>query len=269
MSTDSADFEMTQKPKDPYAEPPRKPRGCLFYGCLIAGILALLTVLMIAAFIFLGIRAYFNVRDHYTSPTPMVLPKLEMSDEERKALRDRIDAFSDALEDGEDAEPLVLTGDELNAFLLEDSELKDRVHFVVEGDQLKGEMSVPLGDTGLPGLKGRYLNGEATFRASLQNGQLVINAESAEINGQRIPDKYMAEFRKANLVEDAMDKPITARILRSLQSIEIKDGKVIITPMPKEVRVRRKKAKEAPKKEEPAEEPAKSATPAAPERGEP
>jgi hypothetical protein len=265
MSTDPADVEMTQKPQDPFAEPPRKPRGCLFYGCLIAGILALLTVLTIAGLTYLGVRAYFNVRDQYTSPTPMVLPKLEMSDEERKALRDRIDAFSDALEDGEDAEPLVLTGDELNAFLLEDSEMKDRIHFFVEGDQLKGEMSVPLGETGLPGLKGRYLNGKATFRASLQNGQLVINAESAEINGQPIGEPFMADFRKVNLVEDAMDKPITARILRSLQRVEIKDGKVIITPMPKEERVRRKKAKEAPKKEEPA----KSATPAAPERGEP
>jgi len=271
MSTDAGPFRTSQEPHDPYAEPPRQPRGCLFYGCLVAAVLAVLGLLALALIAFLGYRAYTNVIDRYTAPAPMVLPKVELTDDQRKDLRERIHTFENALEDGEDAEPLVLTGDELNVWLTEDSEVKDRVHFFIEGDKLKGEISIPLAALGLPGLKGRYFNGKATFKASLAEGKLIINPDTVEINGQPLPEDFMTGVRRANLVEESTDKPSIARMLQRLESIEIKDSKVVITPLPKEKRTRGKATtppeKEEPlkKQEEPAPEPAKTDPPAAPE----
>ena len=81
-----------------------------------------------------------------------------MPAEKRQALKDRVEAFRKAVEAGTATEPLVLTSDDLNALIEENAELKGKVYVKIEGDEVKGQVSIPLERLAdLPMFKGRYL----------------------------------------------------------------------------------------------------------------
>jgi hypothetical protein len=174
---------------------------------------------------------YFDLIDRYTSPTAATLPRLETPRAEREALRRQIKAFVTALDRGDVPEPLVLSGDDLNALLVP-AEGEGQVHFAVERDRLKGQVSLPLGELGLPGLDGRYLNAAATFRVSLRQGVLIIAIASAEVNGRPLPEQLLSELRDKNLAESFARQPEVAAGLDKLKGIRIKDGKVIVEAKP-------------------------------------
>jgi hypothetical protein len=261
--------DLFESPKvSPGVEPPKTQHGCFFYGCLAAIVLALLMALVVGIAGYYGYRTYLRFVEAYTSPNPLVMPKVEMAPEERKALVDRVDAFQKGLEKGEDVEPLVLTGDELNAVLAEKSEVKDRVYFVIEGNTLKGQVSLPLDQMRLKALRGRYFNGKAAFHASLRDGVLVVTVESGEVNGKPLPKEFIDGLRNKNLAEDATKDPKHAELLAKLENIEIKDGKIIITARPKEERApkRVESAKEKEKEEAPpGDQPKTESEPPTPE----
>ena len=58
--------------------------------------------------------------------------------------------------------------------------------FLFSGDQVKGQVSIPLTDLGWLG-KGRYLNGDATFNVSLESGVLIVTAREVRVKGQTAP----------------------------------------------------------------------------------
>src|SRR5262249_59726292 len=118
---------------------------------------------------------------------------------QKQALKQRVDDFKKAAENGQDA-TLTLTGDELTALLQSDENFKDRVAVTVEGDKLKGQVSLPFD---FPGLGRRYFNGSATVTASPENGVLMVTVDQAEEKGQPVPENGMEHLRKANLAPNA------------------------------------------------------------------
>jgi hypothetical protein len=76
--------------------------------------------------------------------------------------------------------------------------------------------------------KGRYLNGEADLKASFDNGILIVTLDSLEVNGKHLPDEIMNGLRQQNLAKDAYKDPKNAEMLRKVDSMTIKDGKIII-----------------------------------------
>src|SRR5262249_48590528 len=114
-------------------------------------------------------------------------------------------------------------------------------YVTIEGDKVKSQVSIPLENlsaalekVGIGFLRGRYLNGEAELKASLRDGLLLVTLESFEVNGQRPPEEFLANLRQQNLAEDAYKDAKNAQQIRKLESIEIKDGKIIIKPRPKD-----------------------------------
>src|SRR5262245_33509433 len=232
MATSDPDFYAASKfTPEPY-EPPRE-RGCFFYGCIIAGVMALLFVLAVGVGFYMLYRALGRFVDQYTATAPRELPKVEMPPEKRQTLKERVEAFRKSIDAGTPTEPLVLTGDDVNA-LIEDhpdlSGLKGKVFVTIERDKLKGQVSIPLEFLGLPMFRGRYLNGEAELKVSLNNGLLLVSLESFEVNGQRPPEEFLANLRQQNWAQDAYKNPKNAEFLRKLESLEITDGKIIIKP---------------------------------------
>jgi hypothetical protein len=100
----------------------------------------------------------------------------------------------------------------------------------VEGDKLKAQISMPLDKLKIGMLKGRYLNGEAELKASLRDGILVVTLETLEVNGKRPPENFMEGLRKQNLAKDAYDNPKNAEMIRRFESLEIRDGTIILKP---------------------------------------
>ncbi len=232
----SYDPEFYQAPKfsAEYDESRPKQRGCFFYGCVISSILAVLLLIALAVSAFFLMRFFSNFVEEWTSPTPMVLPRLEIPEEDRQSVRQRVDEFRKAFDEGTAVEPLVLTSDDLNALIEESEDVRGKVVAKIVGDKLKAQVSIPLDRLGLGigMLKGRYLNGEAELKASLSNGVLVVTLDSVEVNGKRPPDQLLQDLRNQNLARDVYKNPKNAEMIRRFESLEIKDGKIILMPRP-------------------------------------
>jgi hypothetical protein len=228
MSTNDPEFYQAPKfTPEQYQAPPRQ-RGCFFYGCIIASVLAVLMAILVGVVLFAGYRFLSGLVNDYTATAPEQLPKVEMPVEKRQTLQDRVKAFRKAVNDGTATEPLVLTGDDINALIDETAELKGTVYVKIEGDELKARVSIPLDKLPMPMFKGRYLNGEADLKASLFDGELIVHIDAIEVNGKRPPEAVMTDVRKQNFAKDIAKDPDNAAMLRKLESLEIKDGKIIL-----------------------------------------
>jgi hypothetical protein len=228
MATHDAEFYEAPKFSPEYGERPPRQRGCFFYGCVIASILAVLMIMALVVVSYIGYRFVRKSVEEYTSTTPMELPKVEIPPAERKAVRERIDAFRQAIETDRPVEPLVLSSDDLNALIEEDPNLRGTIYAKVEGDELKAQVSYPLDRLEVKFLRGRYLNGEAELKASLSNGVLLVTLESFAVNGKRPPENLLSKLREQNLAKDLYKDPKNAAMIRKFESLEIKDGKIII-----------------------------------------
>jgi hypothetical protein len=209
-------------------QPVKRRRGCLFYGCLTSCIL----VLVVLAGLLLG---YLKILNSFTDSKPMPLPTVNMSDAEIAQVRQRVDAYSQDIRSGRTPNPITLSGDELNALILTDpnlGKLKGQLYVNIEDNQVKGQLSVPTSSIGLGMFRHRYLNGAGVFNVSLTNGILSVIAQSLTVKGKPIPEKYMEHVRRQNLAQGFNDDPKISVGLNKLQSIEVKDGKLIVVPAP-------------------------------------
>jgi hypothetical protein len=228
MSTQDPEFYQAPKFTPEPPQPMPKQRGCFFYGCIIASILAVLCVIFMAVIAFFTYRFVHKLVDEYTATAPRELPKLDMSAEQRQAVKDRVEAFWKAVEAGTPTEPLVLTSDDLNALIEDNPDLKGVIYVKVEGEEIKGQVSIPLDKLNIGMVRGRYLNGEADLKASLKDGVLIVTLDSIEVNGKRPPDEMMKGIREQNLAKDMYKEEKNANLIRKLESLEVKDGKIIL-----------------------------------------
>jgi len=211
-------------------DPAAKPRrGCFFYGC-ITGLVLLVIVLgaLIATLYYVK-----NLVNQYTDTRPMELPTVQMSPGEIDKLKQRFEAFQQAVRDHGPAQPLELTADDINALIASGPErqaLKGKFYLSLDGDQLKGEVSMPLPEVGWGMLKGRYLNGSATFNLSFRNGVLSVSPQTINVKGKPLPEVYMQQIRTENLAANLAQEPKTVAVLQGLQDIRVKDGKLVVVP---------------------------------------
>jgi hypothetical protein len=219
-------------PSKPYPMP-RRPHGCFFYGCLISGGLALLFVVAVGVFSYMAYRSLVRFVEENTATAPRELPKVALPDAAELSLKARIESFKKAIDAGEPTEPLILTADDLNALIEEDPRWKGQAYLTIEGEKLGGKVSIPLdtfgdalGPLGLGLLRGRYFNGEVELKAALKDGILNVLIESLEVNGRRLPKEF-ADVVKKTTVEISKD-PDIAEDLQKVESLEVKDGKIII-----------------------------------------
>lgn len=209
--------------------PPKRRRGCLFYGCLI-GTVCMLAVLLALLLVFIKAKGLLN---QYTDTKPVALPTVQMTEPQIAEIQQRYKTFSDAVRAGRPASPLSLTADEINVLIEQTPEfqaLKNKLYVTITNNQLKGEICVPLDQLGRPIFKGRYLNGSGTFSVSLQSGVLWASPQQLEVKGRPLPARYMDRLRHENLAAGANNDPKIASALSQLESIQVKDGKVTIVP---------------------------------------
>lgn len=209
--------------------PNKARRGCLFYGC-ITGIVCLIAVLV--AFL-LGLHELKKMLNEYTDTKPMPLPAVQLSPAEIAQVQNRVELFRDALRGARTPPPLELSGEEIDALLQHDPDFKalsGKLFVRIEGAKVTGLLSVPMRELGLPLFRGRYLNGTATFAISFQNGILGIFPRDVLVKGKPLPAVYMDRIRAENLAARVNENPRSSVALNRLQSIEVRDGKLIIVP---------------------------------------
>jgi hypothetical protein len=231
----------TAPPPVTSASEPAKRRGCFFYGCI--------TVLVIMVLV--GIAGFFTIRyvankvtafvEQYTDTASMTLESVQVSAAEYQQLDKRVTDFADAVNARKATPALVLTAYDINALIANNPAwkgLKNKVYVTVDGDQIKGKVSIPMDDLAqvplLSRLKGRYLNGSAAFKVSLANGALVVSLQSLEAKGQSPPPEFMTQLQTVNFAQNATQDPKTQEMMGRLESIEVKDGKITIKVRAKE-----------------------------------
>ena len=204
------------QPPVPSAPAPPAKHGCLFWGCLIAVVLVLLTI----GCSYVGYR-YVVVQlqqaiETYTAGAPDSFPTVAMPDEERQVILDRADAFRQRFE----AEPtpdvsgiltdeertLVLTAEELNVLLQRNTELKDRFYVSLEGDEIKARISLPLSELGWKPLQGRFVNGEARIVVVLVDGEPHFYLRDVRVKGQPLPEELRQGIEKQDINPRAQDQ---------------------------------------------------------------
>lgn len=204
-------------------------RGCLFYGFAIVALL----VLVIGVATVMGLRSARRLVDEFTDPAPVALPQVQLPPAELEALRQKVNAFQQAVRQERAAEPLRLSSDEVNA-LIADSKAGEAfrgwVYVALEDNQPKARLSIPLEELGLPVFKGRYFNGIATFEMSLHDGILRVSPTDLRANGKKLPGIYMGKIRKLNLADKVNADPRASLALEKLQGIRVEDGRLVIVP---------------------------------------
>ena len=201
----------------------------MFYGCIVGIVL----MLMLLAGVLYGLHQFKKMMNQFTESKPMALPTVSLSASQMDALRQRVNTFSNAVSTGKTASPLVLNSDEVNA-LIADSQggtnLSGKVYVLFQDDKVKAQVSLPMGDTGIRLFKGRYLNGDATLSVSLRQTNLAVFINDVNVKGKPLPAVYMQTIRQINWAEGANTNGNTANALSKIQAIDVKDGKLIVTP---------------------------------------
>jgi hypothetical protein len=210
-------------------EKPRHRRGCFFYGC-IAGSL-LLSVILVAALV--GLRYAKKLVTDFTDTKPTPFPALKLSQAELDALQQRIENFRGAVKQGQPAGPLALNSDEINGLIATDPDLKDfkkKLYVIMDGEQLKAQVSMPMEQIGLPMFQGRYLNGTAAFELAFRNGAIRLTPQSFVNKGKALPEVYMEKVRKQNLARNLNSDARAQAAMDRLQEIKVKEGKLVLVP---------------------------------------
>lgn len=209
--------------------PPKRQHGCLFYGCL-SGAACLVLILLGFLLLFHLARKVVN---QYTDTAPMKLPVLQLSQPEIEEVQRRFSNFSDAASAGRPTPPLELTSDEVNALIQNNPDFRgarDKLYVSLAGTNLQAQVSLPIGQLGLVLFKGRYLNGTATLAVSLHNGVLQLTPLQITVKGKPLPGVYMDKIRQENFAANFNNDSRASVALNRLQSIEVKDGKLIFVP---------------------------------------
>jgi hypothetical protein len=207
----------------------KRPRGCFFYGCM-SGVVVLV-LLLIGGLV--GVHYLKKMFTIMTDSAPVPLPTVKLSPTEMQQVHDRVENFRQAVQAGHPTEPLTLNSDEINALIATDPQMqsfKDKIYLSIEGDQLKGQLSVRLDQLGFPMFRTRYLNATGAFSLSLNNGTLVFRAEDITVKGKPLPEVYMEKIRKQNLAQGINQDPNASAALGKLEQIKVQDGKLVIVP---------------------------------------
>jgi len=206
---------------------PPKRRGCLFYGCITVVLLIVVTL----GGLYWGVSRFIKgTLTEWSDTAPLQLPVVTAAPGVYEATRSRVEEFIKAIEANQPAAPLVLTAEEINALIAGAPELGDvrgRVYISIPGDEVEGQVSLPLAGFGLAD---RYVNGRASFAVSHDYGVLVVTLKRLEVNGKLVPDTFMNELGRENLAAEFTKDATRAEALRRIEKIEVADGRIIVTP---------------------------------------
>jgi hypothetical protein len=212
------------------APPPRQGLGCFARGCLTLLIFAI--VLAIAGFagmywglhrhsaLFYGSYWLAKTRSIAEAPTPV--PELNASDQQIERVRERWQDFEQKARAGQAAE-IELSADDINALIATTEGVRGKVFALIDGDQLRLQVSVPIG--GLLGRPGYYFNGEVVIELEGAQSPDSPRFSRLTINGEQAPTDFLDwKYRSRQLREYVTEQ----RNAYDIGTIEIRDGKVIL-----------------------------------------
>src|SRR5881398_249067 len=212
------------------APPRRKGLGCLARGCLILLVFAIVLVVACFAGMYWGLHrhsalfygSYWLAKTRSIAEAPAPVPEFSASDQQIQRVRERWQDFEQKTRAGQPAE-IELSADDINALIATSDDLRGKVFASIEGNRLRLQASVPLGE--FLGRPGYSFNGDITVEfkgaESLENPQL----NRIVVNGKQMPSDLLKwKYRSRRLHDYLSDY----RNIHGIGTIEVRDGKVIL-----------------------------------------
>jgi len=206
---------------------PRKRRWWLV-ALIVLGLIAVLAIVSVLGVVWFARSAIRR----YTDTRPEPLPKVQTSNEDGAAVRERLGKFFQALKGSDPLEPLELTASDLNALIASSGgrQFRDRLYITIDDAGIHGQFSVPLGKDAPGLLKGRYLNGQGDLKVFFQDGELRVWVENLAAHGQPVPKLLMKHFSGRNLAEGLMNNQEALKTIQQLESITVTNGALVLQP---------------------------------------
>lgn len=205
----------------------KKKGGACLLGCL--GCCTVLVVLIATPLVGSYLVAKHLV-ESYTDTQPLTIQTSQLSPEDMEPLMKRLMDFKAAMDEGR-REEISLSSDEVNAALRaypDVAMLAEHVYFHLEGDRIRGEISLPMDMFKLPFMKGRYLNGSGEFHVSLEGGTLQVHLLSLTVRGASLPEEAMVALANENLAGDVASDPDMRETLGRIESLQVRDGRLFL-----------------------------------------
>jgi len=195
-------------------------KSCFLIGCISLAVLTLVAVVLLG----IGVGALIKKGKAYTAEAPVELPEYEPREGECEALESRFSAFE------KDGGTLTLSADDLNAAIVcnPDMEiLKGKAWIKIEEGQLVVDGSFPL--SAVPGFRDRYFNGALSLDVHKEAGNLQIHITDIDIEGHTLPEAFIEGFSGQNMAKELKDSPELEKFMNELDTIEVKDGQLVLT----------------------------------------
>ena len=244
------------------APPKRKGLGCFARGCLILVVFAIVLAIACFAGVYWGLHrysalfygGYWLAKTRSIAEAPVSVPEFSASDQQIQTALERWQDFEQKIRAAQPVE-IELTADDINSLIAKNREARGKVLVSIEGNQLRLQTSVPLGE--LLGRPGYYFKAMKSIYGggllSRAKGKLFINcatitpsvhvwaeqkceskgAQSLDnpqldrivVNGEQVPrDLLNWKYRSRRLRDYLADFQAT----HNIGTIEVRDGKVIL-----------------------------------------
>jgi hypothetical protein len=204
---------------------PQRRRWWLYLLCVFG------MLLLVGGSAFIALALYWNsLVKTYASSRPQPLPHVENAANAQSRLKTRWAEFQKSIMAKRPTPPFELTADDLNAFAASNPDFKDKFQFFIEQDQLRGKFSIPLGARGPSNLKGKYLNGQATFKLGFTDNWLSLHVASMEANGKPIPHWLLSKLQKQNFLKNLENNAELTQFLDNIESVGITNNTIVVQP---------------------------------------
>ena len=67
-----------------------------------------------------------------------------------------------------------------------------------------------------------------------ETGHWSVTPQTILVKGKPLPERYMKEIRKQNLAANLTNEPGAAAVLKGIEDIQVKEGKLVIVPKEKQ-----------------------------------
>lgn len=215
----------------PPAPTPPKKGGKWLKGCLIALLVLVILLVLAVAGIYYFIRKTVM---EYTDSKPLDMTPVVLTDSEREEFEYKMKLFKKAVDENAPGDPVVLTPFEINDIIQSVPAMKGRAFVELQEPRIRGKLSLPLtpfeeAPVIGPMIRGRYLNGSAVFKVTIEGQKLVVNLTEMEANGHRLPQNIMDNLSTHNLAENVNSDPKVSKYISKLKSLAVTKDRLVVT----------------------------------------
>ena len=189
-------------------------------GCLL--IIVLLTSIAFGIYYFIN-KPSLDLVNRYASSKPHAFSRNVSTRAEAQLSLDLFETCIDSLISGSEIKELSLSDNDLNALLEYSksfSKLRGMGRVMIHNNHLTAEIRVPLGIFNNR-YQDKFLNGIADLKAVIIDSKLQITIDRLVVSGKPLPEEFMNDIRKNNLIKQLYEDPILKNFLNRVKTVRI------------------------------------------------